>query len=84
MFDFLDSAAPVDSPVAPTIESLVYTPLETPSPEQRLKVCITKCLLYLENTYPACHGRFTPEEYSPETFCHTFGYVCKHACSYEW
>ena len=77
-------AAPAGSPVAPMVESPVYTPPVTPASEDPMEDCVTKCHLYIEKAFPACHGRFTSEEYSPKSLCHTFGYVCMHACMYKW
>lgn len=77
-------AAPVDSPVAPTIELPAYTPPAATLTEGQLKDCVHKCLQYVENTYPACHGHLSPEEYSLDSFCHTFGYICVHSCTYKW
>ncbi|KAG0030292.1 hypothetical protein BGZ81_002829 [Podila clonocystis] len=74
------TAAPVDSPVAPKVDPPIYTPPVTPSPEDQLKQCVANCLQYSETAFPSCAGRFTPEEPSPTTLCHTLGYICSHTC----
>ncbi|KAG0024917.1 hypothetical protein BGZ82_010332 [Podila clonocystis] len=78
------AAAPVDSPVAPKVDPPVYTPPVTPAPEDELKQCVANCLQHFETAFQWCAGRFTPEENSPKTLCHTLGYICSHTCMYRW